>query len=339
MVDCNIVVLGATSLAITTALELQTGLTNAKITILSDTFNEASSDVIDSGLFKPSANFSWPNLEITRKWVNDSYDHWDNILQSDEAARAGVLELSGYIFSKMSPSMVQNPLLKNLLPLYRPATEPELNICPGNWKYGTFCTSIIVDSDVYRTWATNKFLGANGKIVAQKINHLSELNNKYNVVVNCSGLEGRHLFPDSNLVPIKEQILKVNAPWCKTFFFGDHDTYVIPGFNGVTLGRSLDYNSYNLTLNDQDQRSIRDRCESLVPSLRTSLVIDERVGLRAHRDTVRIEKEVITTSSNRIYVVHNYGHGENATITAPGTAKHAVQLVKEMLSGNFTNYS
>jgi len=59
------------------------------------------------------------------------------------------------------------------------------------------------------------------------------------------------------------------------------------------------------------------------------------VGLRPHRSVVRVEPElIINPQGRRLKVVHNYGHGGYGVTTAPGTAKYAVKVVRDMLAGN-----
>lgn len=77
-----------------------------------------------------------------------------------------------------------------------------------------------------------------------------------------------------------------------------------------------------------------ERANTLLPSLVGAEVVREAVGLRPHRDPVRVEPELIKTNRSTIKVVHNYGHGGYGVTTAPGTAKYAVKLVKDMLSGS-----
>lgn len=42
-----------------------------------------------------------------RKWVNQSWDHWNDLAISSDAPLAGITHLSGYIFSKRNPSVVR----------------------------------------------------------------------------------------------------------------------------------------------------------------------------------------------------------------------------------------
>lgn len=81
--------------------------------------------------------------------------------------------------------------------------------------------------------------------------------------------------------------------------------------------------------------AIRERCEALLPSLKTAKLLTQRVGLRPHRDPVRVEAEIKTDEKGRkLKIVHEYGHGGYGVTTAPGTALYAVKLVRQLWSGN-----
>ena len=77
-------------------------------------------------------------------------------MNSDQAAAAGVCEVAGYFLSKEAPEKVSNPHLERLTADYRPATERERNLCPGGWKYGAFCTTLITDDTYHLDWLTQR---------------------------------------------------------------------------------------------------------------------------------------------------------------------------------------
>lgn len=83
-------------------------------------------------------------------------------------------------------------------------------------------------------------------------------------------------------------MFQVKAPWIKTFFYNDFDTYIIPGVDSVTLGGCRQYESWDLNVNKYDSLSIKERCEALVPSLKGAEVISHKVGLRPHRSVVKV---------------------------------------------------
>lgn len=193
---------------------------------------------------------------------------------------------------------------------------------------------MLVECGYYLPWATRKFKESGGLVVNKIIHSLTHLAGQYDVVINCTGLGAKYLCNDTKLVPIRGQVIKVKAPWVKTFFYGDFDTYVIPGFDSVTLGGCRQYESYDLNISKYDELAIKERCLSLVPNLKAAPVLGQRVGLRPHRVPVRVEKEMINVYESKLKIVHNYGHGGYGVTTAPGTAKYAVKLVKEILMGN-----
>lgn len=287
---------------------------------------------VAAGIFRPGTSFSGPTEQITHAWIRDSYEHWDAIRRTEEAPKAGICQLSGYIFSNTHPSMVRNAFLEKILPVYRATTPAEL-IDFGDWQYGSFFQTLVTEFNLFYPWATEKFIRNGGRIVEEHVNDLKDLYGRFDVVMNCTGLAAKWLCNDRKLVPIRGQVIKVKAPWLKMAFYGDFDTYIVPGFEGVTLGGCRQYESFNLKLCPHDSAAIRERCNALVPSLKTAPVIREAVGLRPHRDTVRVETEFVDTPKGILKIVHNYGHGGYGVTTAPGTAIHASRLVKDVVTG------
>lgn len=43
----------------------------------------------------------------SRKWMQTSYDYWDDLRKSRDGPTTGVIELSGYIFSSQFPDIVK----------------------------------------------------------------------------------------------------------------------------------------------------------------------------------------------------------------------------------------
>ncbi|XP_053685415.1 D-aspartate oxidase [Sabethes cyaneus] len=327
-------VIGAGVVGLTTALELQKEYRNATVTIVADRFEQDTCSDVAAGLFRPGTSFCGPTEDITRKWISDAYRYWDDIRKTEDASDAGVAQLSGYIFSSTDPAIVRNHYIEKVLPLYRPVTEQELTLCPGEWKYGSFFTTVLTECRLFQPWATKRFLRQGGRIVTENLEGFHRLTGKFSAVVNCSGLGAKKLCNDYKLVPIRGQVIKVKASWVKTAFYADYDTYIIPGFQGVTLGGCRNFDSYNTNLCRHDSAAIRERCEALLPSLKGAPVIREAVGLRPHRDPVRVEPEWMQFPSGTLKVIHNYGHGGYGVTTAPGTAIYATQLLTDLLKSN-----
>lgn len=144
-----------------------------------------------------------------RKWINNSYHYWEDLKNTEHGAKAGVKEVSGYIFSHSHPSIVRNHYMEKLVPIYRPATELELKLCPGNWKYGSFYSTILTEGSMYLPWAMQKLVNGGSKVRKQYVDNLSALGSQYDVVVNCTGLGAKYLAADDKMVPIRGQVIKV----------------------------------------------------------------------------------------------------------------------------------
>ncbi|XP_050445363.1 D-aspartate oxidase [Cataglyphis hispanica] len=330
----KVAIVGGGVVGLTTAVIAQNGfLRNADITVLASNYDDIVSYVA-AGIFRVGASFGSYNEEkVTKKWIKDSYEFYDDIRKSDYASYAGVTDISGYIFANSSPHTVQNRWLENIVPVYRRATEEEFQLVNGNWKYGSFFSTLLTQTNLYLPWIKQKLLINGVTFEQKKLNSFKELSDKFDIIINCTGLGARKLCDDRRLVSIRGQVLKVRAPWIKTFFYGELDTYVIPGFDGmVTLGGSRNFDSENIRLCPYESAAIRERCETLVPSLKDAELLRQEVGLRPHREgSVRIGEGNIVNNgcSNKTIIVHNYGHGGYGVCMAPGTAIATVDTIME----------
>ncbi|XP_045596532.1 D-aspartate oxidase [Procambarus clarkii] len=324
-------VVGAGVVGLTTATLLQEALPpGSSVTVIADKFLRETTSDGAAGIFRPGLQFQGHTPEVTRQWLTDSYNFYKNILNSKDAASAGVKLISGFHFSSKHPKIIWNAFLRPLLEEYRLCTEEELRL--HHHKYGTFMTTILTECRRYLPYLTNKFTGRGGIIETRHLESLEELVGQYDVVCNCSGIGAKDLVNDLTVTPIRGQVYKVRAPWVKNFYFVDYDTYILPGFDHITLGGTRQFDSYKEDVDKYDSMAIWERCLALVPSLKAAEVLQEWVGLRPYRPIVRVENEVMTfDSGTSLKVVHNYGHGGYGVMSAPGTSMDAVRLVMKML--------
>lgn len=125
---------------------------------------------------------------------------------------------------------------------------------------------------------------------------------KFDVLFNCTGLGAKELCNDAQLVPMRGQVLKVRAPWVKLAFYGDYDTYILPGFETVSLGGCRQYDSFNLNICKYDSMAIKERCYGMLPSLKRAEVVCEAVGLRPHRAVVSCRTIVFMFKIEYLYM-------------------------------------
>lgn len=323
----NVAVLGAGVVGLSVAKIFQDKFPEAQMTVLADKFEQETVSCVAAGIFRPGTSFKGPTKEITKKWIVDSWNYFHDILVTPEAADAGILPFGAYIFSKDNYEITRNHLIEDIVPSYRSVDENELKICGGDWKYGSYFSTMKIGCEKHLPWLTNIITKRGGKIIVQKVDSFKSLT-EFDLVFNCTGMGARKLCNDHDLVPLRGQVIKARAPWLKTAFYGDFDTYIIPGLDGVaTLGGCRQYESYSMDVSKHDTAAILERCYDMLPALKKAEIVDIRVGLRPHRIPVRVEPEVIAG----VKVIHCYGHGGYGVMCAPGTAMYAVQLAIDLL--------
>lgn len=137
----KIAVIGSGIIGLTTALELQDEYRNASVTIFSDKIYKETTSYCAAGIFRPGklnlkvipnfyfigfvlgSSFSGATDQITRKWVYDAYNYWDDIRISSNASLAGVCQLSGYMFSSISESITRVTLTPYLIKYFTQSIE------------------------------------------------------------------------------------------------------------------------------------------------------------------------------------------------------------------------
>lgn len=173
---------------------------------------------------------------------------------------------------------------------------------------------------------------AGGQVEQRKVNSLEDLSNSYDIIVNCSGLGSKMLVGDTEVIPIRGQVLKMEAPWLKNFIRdGDGNTYIYPGIHSVTVGGTRQEGDCRLQVDEGDSKSILERCSRLEPSISKAKILSEWVGLRPGRRNPRVERGVVQLRGRHVPVVHNYGHGGWGVSLSWGTAMDAVVLVRQCL--------
>lgn len=80
--------------------------------------------------------------------------------------------------------------------------SPTIFLDPSKLRWSRLCFTNV------NAWYRIKQAG--GKVVRQHVKSLSELDKKYDAVINCTGLGAKKLVGDYKLVPIRGQVFKVH---------------------------------------------------------------------------------------------------------------------------------
>uniref|UniRef100_A0A3Q3K3I1 D-aspartate oxidase n=2 Tax=Monopterus albus TaxID=43700 RepID=A0A3Q3K3I1_MONAL len=330
MKKARVVVVGAGVVGFSTAVCIAEALPMCSVTLLADKFSPNTTSDGAAGILL-AVEFPDIPLERQRRWFKDSFDHLLAIAQSQHSPEAGVILSSGWQIFKEVP-VDKLPFWSELVIGFRLMTDCELKRFPQH-KFGQAFTTIKCECSSYLPWLENRFIKAGGEVKQRKVNSLEELSSSYDIIVNCSGLGSKNLVGDTQVYPVRGQVLKVEAPWLQHFIRdGDGKAYIYPGIHSVTVGGTRQEGDWRLQVDEEDTRSIMERCSRLEPSLSKAKVLSEWVGLRPNRKNPRVERVLVHLQGCRVPVVHNYGHGSCGVTLAWGTALDAVGLVRQCLN-------
>jgi len=187
----------------------------------------------------------------------------------------------------------------------------------------SFTTSII-EMPIYLAWLSKKFEELGGSFHKQTVDNFLELPKGFEIVVNCTGLESGNLLGDEEVYPIRGQILRVKTEIREMHLDQQIPTltYIVPRSNDMILGGVAQENNWNLNPTEEDRNFILEKCISLIPELKDVDIVEELVGLRPGRNTVRVEKEEVLG----VPLIHNYGHGGSGVTLSWGCADDVVRL-------------
>ncbi|XP_055344901.1 D-aspartate oxidase-like [Paramacrobiotus metropolitanus] len=329
----KVAVVGAGVIGLSAAVCIQKELPDCQVTVISEHVYPNITSAGPPGLFRPY-NITSDIPADAGKWIEASWKHYAELSVSDHAAQTGIFPLSGYILSSDDPDLPAAAQYRDLVPNFRQLSGAELDRHGGPWRYGSFHSTLIVEPSLYLRYLTKQFLEKGGTLDNLSLLHLSGLSeHDYDVVVNCSGLGARALVEDETVIPVRGQLVRVDAPWVKEFYMAESSTYIYPNRETIVLGGTRQPEDWETAVRPEETVAIKKHCCAVVPSLQDAHIVEEWAGLRPWRPSIRLENDSLPLESDRsLEVVHNYGHGGNGISLAWGCAVHATRLVQELLA-------
>jgi len=261
----------------------------------------------------------WPYaiepLALARRWALRSLAVYEELATSPEAT--GVRMVEG-VQGEADLDRVE-AWAGVRLPGLRAATAEEY---AGS---GVWARLPLIDMSTHLPWLRERFLAAGGVIETRTVADLAEVDAP--LVVNCTGLGARELVPDASVRPVRGQLVVVENPGIRTWLVSTdaagEKAYFFPQPGRLVLGGTADEDEWSLAPDPAVAEAIVRRCAALRPEIAGARVLEHRVGLRPARDTVRLERELL--SGGRV-LVHNYGHGGGGITVAWGCAEEAAGL-------------
>jgi D-amino-acid oxidase len=211
----------------------------------------------------------------------------------------------------------------------RPADPREL---PPAFAAGHVFTAPVIAMPAYLGWLESRVAALAGSIETRSVSRLDELFPEAGVVVNCTGLDARHLVEDGDLHPIRGQIVRVAPGHVDRFLQvgGPQSpvTYVIPRPDCTVLGGTADEGVFDMNVDADTAEAIVARCVALAPDLAKAPILSHAVGLRPGRSEVRLTTE----NHPGGVLVHNYGHGGGGVTLSWGCADEVARRAGEAVA-------
>jgi D-amino-acid oxidase len=239
------------------------------------------------------------------------------------APDSGVRIASGIEISNASHGP---PDWAHLLPDRRPLPPHEL---PPGYAHGYRYTAPLIDMPTHLAHLANRLTRAGGTLHHHRIESIEQATHLADHVVNCSGVGARELAHDTSLYPVRGHHLILTNPGLTDFIEADTGdspdlTAIYPHPHHVILGGTAQPDEWDRITDPATAQAILARCSTLQPQLAHAHVLDQRVGLRPTRPTIRLEPEL---HPNGALVIHNYGHAGAGVSLSWGCAHEVENLL------------
>jgi D-amino-acid oxidase len=193
------------------------------------------------------------------------------------------------------------------------------------WRY----TVPLIDMDAYLPYLCDRLAAAGGSLHQQAVASLDQAASLAPVVVNATGIGARDLAGDSELTPIRGQLVIVDNPGLTEFFTEDTGwsadlLHMYPQGDRLVLGGVAQDGNWDLEPDQNTARAIIERCATIDPRIADLPVRADRVGLRPTRPVIRCEADPTVTGYR---LLHNYGHGGAGVSLSWGCAREIRSLL------------
>ena len=306
----NCLVVGAGVIGLSTGIRLLEDGWN--VSIWSSKFSPNTTSDVAAALWYP---FLSAPVEKTDAWGSRTYDILKDLSENPEA---GIVMTQTYeYFREKQP----DPSWKDSVDNFQRLSD---NLPSDYVECFSFITSVI-EMPIYLEWLSKKYVSLDGLLVHKTISDFTVLPDDFDIVINCTGLDAGKLVEDEEVYPIRGQIIRVKTDVEEMHLDQQIPTlaYIVPRSNDMILGGVAQQNNWSLATSEEDRNYILEKCSKLIPELKEADIIEELVGLRPGRPSVRLEKETVLGKT----LIHNYGHGGSGVTLSWGCAEDVVELV------------
>jgi glycine/D-amino acid oxidase-like deaminating enzyme len=261
--DCAVLGCGVVGLSMARLLQ-QRGYNP---TIYTKEMPPAVTSNVAGGLWEPDAAFDLPNVtpEFRAQFAEASRLAFRRY-QSLAGDPYGIRWMPLYTVARDGPLAMpppENPK-SDVEPLYPEDRQLKPDEHPFRVPYARRKYSMLIEPAIYLNALMRDFYVAGGKIVVRELHSLQELNGlRESLIFNCTGLGARTLFGDTELMPIKGQLVfLLPQPELDYMTIGPNGIYMFPRHDGVLLGGSFERGVDNTDIDPiVTQRILHDSAE------------------------------------------------------------------------------
>jgi len=336
----KVAILGAGVIGLTAASHILNRFPDSlDLTLISDKFSPDTTSDKSAAIFSPlchkdDASYQYEQGETYQAWIRKSFGVFQSIYESPESvAKTGISVAGGFaLWDSVQPLPWWKDLLYDFRELDPNSSEMNgVNVspkCVQVWHFRTF----LLNPTLLLDWLLEEVKLGGCKIEQRRISELSELTSTHDVVINCTGLGStRAVAVDSDLYPVRGQMVLVRAPWIKqwtTQYSPNSYIGIYPRGSEIALGGTKESGSWNVEVDPDTSQKILAQCRELIPSLTGAEVVGSWTGLRPCRKEVRLEACETTGGKT---VIHCYGHGGFGITLSWGCASDIGDLLEKNL--------
>jgi glycine/D-amino acid oxidase-like deaminating enzyme len=260
------------------ALKLKENFSSAvDVTIIAENYFQGTTSFGSGGFWEPYAIAGTPDEDINR-WGQIAFDHFKEEHLKETAAESGVQLITVHQLYE-SHETLKIPSWSHIVYNFQVLDEAALRSMglPKKYVKGYSFGSYVADQKYYLQFLMKKLTKLGVRFVQRKVESLSDLYGQYDCVINCSGLGAFNTINDTDMYPIRGQVLRVKAPWMKgVWFFGNN--YVIPNTDNVVLGGTQQKGNWDTRVDIKDTEMILNRVGEMFPALSRAPIVSSIFG-------------------------------------------------------------
>ncbi len=194
-------------------------------------------------------------LEQFETAMEFSYNYFRDLVGD----RYGIRWITNYEFGNRPP--MPNNIVDDYSAMYPGLMDLTQEEHPFTARFARRYETMLIDTSIYLPSVISDFVANNGEIVIREFANQSDINSlSEQILINCTGLGSKSIFPDSELTPIKGQMLVLPAQSEIDYIAisGGGGIFMLPRKNEILLGSTFQRNQDSLVPDQtQSERMLR----------------------------------------------------------------------------------